>query len=393
MSDVVILAAVRTPIGKFGGTLKGMTAADLGVAAVRGALEAAGVPPGRVQDVVFGNGRQAGGGPNVARQISVRAGIPHAVPALTVNRACGSGLQAIVDIARQIRGGEIEIGVAGGTESMSRLPFFLDRFRDGYRLGHGEVVDGMYRDGFHCPLANMLMGETAEVLADRYAISRQEQDEYAVETQRRCEAARKAGRFDAERIALDVPDGRGGSVRFQTDEHVRDGATLEGMAKLPPVFRKAGTVHAGNSSGITDGAAAVVLASAAAAAALGAVPLARLEGWDIAGVAPDVMGIGPVPAIRSLEKKTGHPLDTYDVIELNEAFAAQVIACDRELKLPRERLNPNGGSIALGHPIGCTGARIVATLLHEMKRRQAKRGLATLCISGGQGMAVSFTSP
>ncbi|MEK7467597.1 MAG: acetyl-CoA C-acetyltransferase [Planctomycetota bacterium] len=393
MNDVVILSAVRTPIGKFGGTLKGMSAADLGVVVAKGALAAAGVKPEQVQDVEFGNGRQAGGGPNVARQISVRAGIPVATPAMTVNRACGSGLQAIVDIARQIRHGEIEIGLAGGTESMSRLPFFLTGYRDGYRLGHGEVVDGMYKDGFMCPLADMLMGETAEVLAEQFGITRQEQDEYAVETQHRCEAARKAGKFRDEMVAVDVPDSKGKTARFESDEHARDGATLESLAKLPPVFRKTGTVHAGNSSGITDGASALVLASAETAKKLGAKPLARIEAWEIAGVEPRVMGIGPVPAIRALEKKTSTRLADYDLVELNEAFAAQVLACDRELKFDRARLNVNGGSIALGHPIGATGARIVATLLHEMRRRSAKRGLATLCISGGQGMAVSFTAP
>ena len=393
MNDVVILSAVRTPIGRFGGTLKGMTAADLGVVAARGALLAAGVKPEQVQDVEFGNGRQAGGGPNVARQISVRAGVPVTTPAMTVNRACGSGLQAIVDIARQIRHGEIEIGLAGGTESMSRLPFFLTGYRDGYRLGHGEVVDGMYKDGFMCPLADMVMGETAEVLAEQFGISRQEQDEYAVETSRRCEAARKAGRFKDEMVAIDVPGAKGATTRFETDEHARDGATVEGMAKLPPVFRKTGTIHAGNSSGITDGAAAVVLASTEAARKLRATPLARIEAWEIAGVEPRIMGIGPVPAIRALEIKTSTKLAVYDLVELNEAFAAQVLACDRELKFDRARLNVNGGAIALGHPIGATGARIVATLLHEMKRRSAKRGMATLCISGGMGMAVSFVAP
>jgi acetyl-CoA C-acetyltransferase len=392
MNELFILSAVRTPIGKFGGSLRGQTAADLGVAAAKGALAAAGVDPGAIQDVEFGNGRQAGGGPNVARQISVRAGVPVAVPAMTVNRACGSGLQAIVDIARRIRHGEIDLGLAGGTESMSRLPFFLERFRDGYRLGHGEIVDGMYRDGFTCPLAQMVMGETAEVLADQHGISRQEQDEYALESQKRCEAARKAGRFADEMVpvALEV---RGAPTAFLTDEHPRDGSTMESLAKLPPVFRKDGTIHAGNSSGITDGAAALVLASAEAVRKLGAKPLARLEAWEIAGVEPRVMGIGPVPAIRALEKKTGASLDSYDLVELNEAFAAQVLACDRDLKFRRDRLNVNGGSIALGHPIGATGARIVATLLHELRRRGGKRGLATLCISGGQGMAVSFTAP
>ena len=272
---------------------------------------------------------------------------------------------------------------------MTRLPFLLDRERTGYRLGHAEVIDAMYKDGFLCPLCGQLMGETAENLAEKYSIPRLEQDQYALESQQRCEKARAAGRFKEEIAPVPVKT-KDGVKPIETDEHPRDGSTLESLAKLPPVFKKDGGVHAGNSSGITDGAAAVVVMSETKAKALGIKPLARITGSATAGVAPKFMGIGPVPAIKKLEERTGVKLGDYDLVELNEAFAAQVLACDRELKFDRARLNVNGGSIALGHPIGATGARIVVTLLHEMKKRGARRGLATLCVSGGLGMAVAF---
>ena len=279
--------------------------------------------------------------------------------------------------------------VAGGVESMSRVPFLLDRFRGGYRLGHAEAVDGMYRDGFLCPLCGKVMGETAETLAEKYRIPREEQDRYAAETQNRCEAARKAGRFKDEIVATPGHAADGSPAVVETDEHPRDGVTAASLAKLPPVFKPGGTVHAGNSSGITDGAAAVVVASTRKMKELGATPLARIADVASAGVDPAIMGIGPVPAIRKLESR-GWTLEQADVIELNEAFAAQVLACDRELKMKRDRLNVNGGAIALGHPIGATGTRVVVTLLHEMRRRGAKQGLATLCVSGGLGMAMRF---
>ncbi|MFQ5655089.1 MAG: thiolase family protein, partial [Planctomycetota bacterium] len=296
---------------------------------------------------------------------------------------------AVIQGARAIERGESALVVAGGTESMSRLPYYLERARTGYRLGHGELVDGMYRDGFQCPLADQLMGATAETLAGEFSIPREEQDAYAAESQRRCEAARKAGRFDAELVPLEVP-ARKGSVVVDRDEHPRDGVTAAGLAKLPPVFKKEGTVHAGNSSGITDGAAALLIASEEKARELGLEPLALIGASTRAGVDPRRMGMGPVPAVRRLLEATGGRLDDFDLIELNEAFAAQVLACDRELHLDRERLNVNGGAIALGHPIGATGARIVVTLLQEMLRRDAGRGLATLCISGGMGLALEL---
>jgi acetyl-CoA C-acetyltransferase len=389
MTSVVVASAVRTPIGRFCGAFSDITSAELGGIAAKGAVDAAGLRPDQIDELIFGNGRQAGGGPNVARQIVRRAGLPDAVPAYTINKACASSLKAITLAAQTILAGEAEVIVAGGTESMTRLPFLLDRQRSGYRLGHGEVVDAMYKDGFLCPLCGQLMGETAENLAEKYSIPRLEQDQYAVETQQRCERARKSGRFKDEVVPVPLKT-KEGIKPFDLDEHARDGATVESMAKLPPVFRKDGTVHAGNSSGITDGAAALVLMSDAKAKSLDVRPLARIAGSASAGVDPRFMGIGPVPAIRKLETKVGWKLGDADLVELNEAFAAQVLACDRELTFDRSRLNVNGGAIALGHPIGATGARIVVTLLHEMKKRSAKRGIATLCVSGGLGMAVAF---
>ncbi|MBI1379466.1 MAG: acetyl-CoA C-acyltransferase [Planctomycetaceae bacterium] len=391
---VVVTHALRTPIGKYLGTLADLSAADLGAGLVRELVGRSGVDPAEVGQLIFGNGRQAGGGPNVARQISVRAGLPVEVPALTINMACASGLKSISLAADWIALGRSDVVVAGGVESMSGLPFFLPKFRQGYRMGHAPVVDAMYQDGFHCPIANMLMGATAEKLAGELGISRSEQDEFALQSQHKCEVARKEGRFAAEIVPVDVPRRGGATLRFETDEHARDGATLESLAKLPAVFdTKAGTVSAGNSSGITDGAAALLLMSAEHAAALGLAPLAVVGACAEAGVPADVMGIGPVPAMEKLAALTGRAPSDYDLIELNEAFAAQVLACHRKLPLPMDRLNVNGGSIALGHPIGATGARIAVTLLHELARRGGGHGLATLCVSGGMGLAMEFQSP
>jgi len=387
---IVLTHAYRTPIGKFLGAFSEMPAVDLGTAVVKGLLDRAKLDPASVDEVIFGCGRQAGSRTNVARQVAYHAGIPVGTPAFTVNKACASSLKSIVLGAQAILLGEREIVIAGGTESMTRLPFYLDDLRFGWRMGHREVQDGMYRDGFFCPLCGELMGKTAENLAEQYGISRQEQDAYAVESQHRCEAAWNAGIFTDEIVPVEAPSGRGETTLVEKDEHPRFGVTLEGMQKLKPVFKKDGTIHAGNSSGITDGAAAVLVMSEARAKALGHEPLAVLEGWVSVGVEPRIMGIGPVPAVRALNEKLGTKVDDYELVELNEAFAAQILACDRELKLDRERLNVNGGAIALGHPIGATGARIVVTLLHEMKRRKVRRGLATLCVSGGLGMAVSF---
>jgi acetyl-CoA C-acetyltransferase len=391
MKDVYLVGSVRTPIGRFGGALVEVSAAELGAAAARESLRRAGVEGGDVQDVFFGSARQAGAGPNVARQIAFRAGVPETVPATTINQACGSGLKSIILAAQEIMLGRARAVLAGGVESMSRVPYYAEGARFGMRMGNAELVDGMYRDGFLDPLSGLVMGETAENLARRYEISRDEQDAYALRTQQRAAAAIDGGRFDAEIVSLQLPARkRGETVSFARDEHPRADTSPESLRKLPPVFAKDGTVTAGNSSGITDGAAAVVLMSedALRASRGGTEPQARIVDYEFAGVAPEIMGIGPVPAIRALLERQKLKLDDIELVELNEAFAAQVIACDRELGFDAERLNVNGGAIALGHPIGCTGVRITVTLLHEMHRRGARRGLATLCISGGMGLAL-----
>ena len=413
MKTVYLAGAVRTPIGRFGGSLRSWTAADLATAVAKETLRRAHVRPDQVDDSIWGCARQAGGGPNVGRQITFRAGVPDRVPAFTVNQACGSGLRAIILAAQQIMLGRANIVLAGGTESMSRVPYFAEGARWGTRMGHAELVDGMYRDGFNDPLSGLVMGETAEVLARHYEISRDEQDEYALRSQNRASAAVAAGRFDEEMLALELesslslwdragvrgeattatsphpnPLPKGEGTLLTKDEHIRANATIEDLRKLRPVFSKDGSVTAGNSSGITDGAAAVTVMSEAALKESASQPLARIVDYEIVGVPPEVMGIGPVPAVRALLDRQELSLEEIDLIELNEAFAAQVIACDRDLEFDQDRLNVNGGAIALGHPIGCTGVRITTTLLHEMKRRQTALGLATLCISGGMGIAL-----
>ncbi len=394
MPDVYILSAVRTPIGKYGGSLADWSAPDLGVAAARAALGRAGVEPGEVNEVIFGHARQAGNGPNPARQIAVRAGVPVEVPAYTVNQACASGLKAIALGYDQIALGRAQVVLAGGTEAMSRVPYLLESARWGARLGHRQVVDGMYQDGFLCPLSHMVMGETAELLAGQYKISREEQDAYALESQRRAAQAITSGRFRDEIVPVTIKEKKGERA-FDTDEHPRAETTPESLAKLAPVFSKTGSITAGNASGITDGAAALALASEewlnrARRAGGSPEPLGRIVDYVITGVDPKVMGIGPVPALRKLFDRNRRPLSDYDLVELNEAFAAQVLACDRELGFDRAKLNVNGGAIALGHPIGCSGARIAVTLLHEMKKRGSKRAIATLCVSGGLGMAMEI---
>jgi len=388
MKNVYLAGAVRTPIGRFGGTLASWTAADLGVAVARESLRRAGVPAGDLNESIWGCARQAGGGPNVARQITYRAGAPETAPAFTVNQACGSGLKAIILAAQEIMLGRAETILAGGTESMSRVPYFAEGARWGSRLGNTQLVDGMYRDGFNDPLSGLVMGETAENLARRYEISRTEQDEYAFRSQQRAQAAQELGRLNEEVLPLEVKDDKGVLAIFARDEHPRKGTTMEDLSKLPSVFSREGTVTAGNSSGITDGAAALVVMSEGALKKSGTTPQARIVDYEITGVDPQIMGIGPVPAIRMLLERQQLSLNAIDLVELNEAFAAQVIACDRELQFDTDRLNVNGGAIALGHPIGCTGARITTTLLSEMQKRDARLGLATLCVSGGMGLAL-----
>ena len=388
MHAVYILSGVRTPIGKFGGSLASRTAADLGVVAAKAAMERAGIQPGQVEETIFGNARQAGGGPNPARQISIRSGVPQEVPAYTVNKACASGLKSIALAYQAILLGDASCMLAGGTESMSRMPFYLEA-RWGFRLGNQELVDGMYRDGFFCPMAKMVMGETAEALAEHYQISREEQDEYALLSQTRAARAIAAGRYDSELVPVTV-ESKKGVTTFSRDEHPFPNSSMETLGKLTPVFLKTGTVTAGNSSGITDGAAAVVLANEHFVKKNNLQPLARISAVTSAGVDPRTMGIGPVPALRKLEEKHNLRVHEFGLIELNEAFAAQVLACDRELNFNRDRLNVNGGAIAIGHPIGCTGTRITVTLVHEMRKRNTRRGVATACVSGGLGMALAL---
>lgn len=387
---VAVLSAVRTPIGRFMGPLSEVSAVELGVTACRAAIERSGLSSADLGEVFFGNARQAGNAPNPARQIAVRAGVPIESPAITLNQACASGLRAVALGARAIQSGDVAAVLVGGTENMTRVPYMLEGLRAGWKMGHRPLVDGMYRDGFTCAVCGQVMGETAETLAARYQIPRAEQDAFAVRSQNRAEAAWAAGRYLDEIVPVELP-GKGAPTVFSQDDHLRAGATLESMSRLPPVFSKTGTVTAGNACGITDGAAALVLADEELVVARGLEPLAWFEDATVVGVPPEIMGIGPVPAVRKLLERTGTRLPDYDLIELNEAFAAQVLAVDRELHLDHDRLNVNGGAIALGHPIGATGARIVATLLHEMRRRGVERGMATLCVSGGLGIAASFT--
>jgi len=383
---LALVAPIRTPIGKFGGVLAPLSAVDLGVAAARACLERAALPAERVDQTIFGHGRQAGAGPNSGRQIAFRAGVPVDRPAFTVNQACASGLQAVLSAARTILLGEAEVVLAGGTESMSNTPYLLPRARWGYRLGHDQLTDGMYRDGFDDPLSGLVMGETAEELAAERGVSRAQADAWACRTQRRCQVARESGRFAAE-VAPVAVAGRKGETVVDRDEHPRDGVELETLARMAPVFRAGGTVTAGNASGITDGAAAMVVASEAAVERLGLAPAAWLLDWEVVGVDPRIMGIGPVPATRNLLARSGLPFAAIETVELNEAFASQVVACLAELPFDPERVNPDGGAIALGHPIGATGARIVTTLIHGLAARGQTLGLATLCVSGGMGAA------
>jgi acetyl-CoA C-acetyltransferase len=394
--EVFIVGAARTPIGRYGGAFRDVHPAELGAVASRAALERGRVDPANVDEVIIGHGRQAGSGPNPARQVVRRAGLADSVPAQTVNKACASGMQAIAAGTQAILLGEYETVIAGGIESMSRMPYLIDseEARWGHRMGNFTLVDAMYRDGFSCPLSNMIMGETAERLARQDGISREESDAYALESQHRAQQAVEAGKFRDEIAPVAVTDRKGKSVTVDADEHPRPNTTTEQLRKLSPVFGASGgepgIITAGSSSGITDGGAAVVLMSGDRVTATGARPLARVTAWASAGVDPRIMGIGPVPAVRKLLDRTGLSLDDFDLFELNEALAAQALAVLRDLPIPRDKLNVNGGAIALGHPIGGTGTRIVVTLLYEMMKRNARRGLATLCVSGGMGMAMAI---
>ena len=395
LHEVVILGAARTPIGRFGGSFKDLHAAELGAVAAQAALSRASVEPSAVHEVLMGHGRPAGVGPNPARQVAHRTGVPHAAPAYTINKACAGGMQALASGAQSIMLGESDVVLAGGIENMSRVPYLIDAAdaRWGHKMGNFQFVDAMYRDGFSDPLSGLIMGETAEVLARQYGISREESDQFALESQRKAEAAQKAGYFTREIAPVTITE-RGKSIEVTSDEHPRHGSTIEALRKLPLTFPKVegqdGIITAGSASGITDGAAALVLASADFAKARGLKPLAKITGWASAGVDPRIMGIGPVPAIAKLKQRTGLSIGDFDLVEINEAFAAQVLAVLKDVPIPAEKLNVNGGAIALGHPIGCSGARIVVTLLHELQRRGQTKGLATLCVSGGMGMALAI---
>jgi len=386
--EVVILSGCRTPIGSFGGAFKDVSAVELGTVAVREAVRRAGVRPDQVDEVILGCILQAGLGMNPARQCAIHAGLPESVPAHTVNKVCGSGLKAVMLAAQAIQCGDAEVIVAGGTESMSGAPFLLPGARWGERLGHGKVVDHMIHEGLTDAFHDIHMGITAENLVERYGISRADQDAFAAESQARAESAIRQGRFKEEIVSVPVPQKKGEAKAVDTDEYPRPGTTAETLAKLKPAFKKEGTVTAGNSSGINDGAAALVVAGAERAKGLGLKPVARIVSYASAAVDPRVMGIGPVPAVRKALEKAGLAADRIELWELNEAFAAQSLAVLRELKVDPVKVNVNGGAIALGHPIGASGARILVTLLHALKARGLRRGLAGLCIGGGQGVAM-----
>nr|WP_285851194.1 acetyl-CoA C-acetyltransferase [Sporosarcina aquimarina] len=385
--QIVIASAVRTPIGSFLGALKNVSATELGALVIKEAINRAGLTGADVDEVILGNVLQAGLGQNPARQASLKAGLPEQVPAMTINKVCGSGLKA-VQLARQaILSGDAEVIVAGGMESMSQAPYVLNNAREGFKMGDQKMVDTMISDGLWCAFNDYHMGVTAENLCDRYGLSRKEQDEFAANSQRKASAARTAGKFADEIVPVEIPVRKGEPILFKEDEYIKEGTTVEKLSKLRPAFKKDGSVTAGNASGLNDGAAALVIMSKTKADELGITPLATIVANANAGVDPAVMGIGPVQAVSNVLKRSNLKLDDMDLIEANEAFAAQSLAVDRELKFDAEKLNVNGGAIALGHPIGASGARILVTLLYEMKRRDSKRGLATLCIGGGQGVA------
>lgn len=387
MKEIVILSAVRTPIASFQGALQTMSAAHLGEIAVRDALERAAIPVDQVDDLIFGCVLQGGLGQNVARQVAVRSGLPHTTPGITINQVCGSGLRSVMMAAQAIQAGDADLVIAGGTESMSQAPYVLPTARSGSRMGHVEMVDMMIHDGLWDAFHNIHMGITAENVAQRYGISRQEQDEFAYQSQVRAEIAIESDAFEEEIVPVPVPQRKGDPVLFEVDEHPRKTA-LDKLAQLKPAFKKDGTVTAGNASGINDGAAALVVASADKARALGIQPLAVIRGYATAGVEPNVMGLGPIPASKKALARAGWNVHDLDLIEANEAFAAQAIAVMKDLELDPNKTNVNGGAIALGHPIGASGARVLVTLLHALRFRNRQRGMATLCIGGGMGVSV-----
>lgn len=388
-NNVVIVAAGRTAIGSFGGSLSTTPAHQLGALVIKSILERAGIKPDQVDEVIFGQVLTAGAGMNPARQASLGAGLPHSVPCMTINKVCGSGLKSVALAAQSILAGDSEIVVAGGQENMSLSPHVLPNSRTGQKMGDWKLVDTMINDGLWDIFNNYHMGITAENVAEKYKISREEQDQFAAESQQKCEAAQKAGKFDDEIIPVEIPQRKGDPVVFAKDEFPRAGVTAEGLAGLRPAFKKDGTITAGNASGINDGAAAVLVMSESKAKELGLKPLATIKAYSTAGVDPAIMGTGPIPATKRCLEKAGWSVDDLDLVEANEAFAAQAISVNRDVGWDTAKVNVNGGAIALGHPIGASGCRVLVTLLHEMKRSDAKKGLATLCIGGGQGVALA----
>jgi acetyl-CoA C-acetyltransferase len=390
MADAVILAGARTPVGKFMGALSGFSAVDLGVIAARAAMERAGIDPQTVNEIIMGNVVQAGNGQNPARQVALRAGIPDAVGALTINKVCGSGLKAVMLAANGIQVGEIETAVAGGMESMTNTPYLLKKARQGYRMGNGELIDSMIGDGLWCAFDDWHMGCTGEVVAERFNVTRQQQDEYALDSHRKAVAAIREGRFEAEVVPIEIPQKKGQPLVVRTDEGPREDTSLEALAKLKPAFKQeGGSVTAGNAPGVNDGAAALIVTSNEVARRLGRKPMARIVAQATSGVEPKLVMMAPVTAIQKTLERAGWDLADVDLIELNEAFAVQAVAITRELGIDPARLNVNGGAVALGHPIGASGARILVTLLYEMQRRDVKRGLAALCLGGGNAVAMA----
>ncbi len=389
IQEAVILSATRTAIGKFQGALKPLTAPEIGAIAVRAAIERAGIEADQIDEVIMGSVLQAGLGQNPARQAALRAGIPNKVSALTVNKVCGSGLKSVMLAAQSVALGDNELIVAGGMESMSNAPYLLMKGRDGYRMGNGEIIDAMVHDGLWCAFDKWHMGETGEVVAEKYQITRQQQDEYAALSQRRAIAAIRSGRFRDEICSVEIPQRKGDPVIFDTDEGPREDASVESLAKLKPAFRSNGTVTAGNASTINDGGAALVVASAEVAARLGRLPLARIVAQATAGLEPRMVMMAPVDAVRLVASKAGWNLGEVDLFELNEAFSSQSVALLNQLELDPQRVNVNGGAVALGHPIGASGARVLVTLIHEMIKREARRGIVSLCLGGGNAVALA----
>ena len=388
MSNIIIASAARTAGGSFGGAFKKVSAVELGSLIIKEAVQRAGIEPAQVDEVVFGTGWQAGLGPNIGRLATVKSGLPVEVPAFTVNKRCGSSLRAVSLAAQLIKAGDADAVLAGGAENITQVPYVAAGARWGNRMGDSKLVDLMHKDGFMCPLAGHLMGMTAETLVEKYNISREEQDEYAAECQDKAMTAVKEGKFKEEILPVEVPVGKGKTEVFDTEEIPREGISAEKLAKLRPVFKKDGTVTAGNSCALCDAGAAVVVMKEEKASELGVTPLARIVSYANAGVDPAIMGIGPVPAVNKALEKAGMKLDDIDIIEVNEAFAAQILAVERELKWDRSKLNVHGGAIALGHPVGATGAKILTTLLYALRARDKKFGLVSLCIGGGQGVAI-----